>query len=359
MMICFAKKNRVILLLGFLAPVTASLFAYSQSDNHVDDNHVFEKHVHDNHVHENHALEKHAHDKHAHDNPVHENHTHEHQVPAEAHDEHNHEEGVVEIADDMAAGAGISTTVAGPGEINKTLTVYGRVIADPSRISHIRARFPGTITRVIAGMGDQVKKGQVLAEVESNESLKRYALKAPFSGIITAHHASPGEATEEQVLFTVADFDQVWAEFQIFPGQLSRVGLGQSVAVSVASRQTITMIRHLIPSDGDKPFVLARAPIDNRLGHWAPGLLLQGQISVEQIQADLRVDNRALQTVGSQEVVFVKSGEHYEARSLTLGHRDRYFSEVLEGLYSGEQYVVENSYLIKADLEKSGAAHEH
>ena len=34
-------------------------------------------------------------------------------------------------------------------------------------------------------------------------------------------------------------------------------------------------------------------------------------------------------------------------------------AEVLEGLKAGEEVVVEQSYLIKADLEKESAAHEH
>ena len=34
-------------------------------------------------------------------------------------------------------------------------------------------------------------------------------------------------------------------------------------------------------------------------------------------------------------------------------------TEVLEGLNPGDRYVVENSYLLKADLEKSGASHDH
>ncbi len=33
-------------------------------------------------------------------------------------------------------------------------------------------------------------------------------------------------------------------------------------------------------------------------------------------------------------------------------------AEVLEGLKAGEEIVVEQSYLIKADLEKASAAHD-
>ena len=49
----------------------------------------------------------------------------------------------------------------------------------------------------------------------------------------------------------------------------------------------------------------------------------------------------------------------YEIRPLELGRSDGNLTEVLGGLQAGDRYVVENSYLIKADIEKSGASHDH
>jgi len=44
---------------------------------------------------------------------------------------------------------------------------------------------------------------------------------------------------------------------------------------------------------------------------------------------------------------------------VVLGERDDLYAEVLSGLTAGEIYVSQNSFLIKADLQKSGAGHEH
>jgi cobalt-zinc-cadmium efflux system membrane fusion protein len=44
---------------------------------------------------------------------------------------------------------------------------------------------------------------------------------------------------------------------------------------------------------------------------------------------------------------------------LELGRRDGENVEVLGGLEPGTEYVTGNSYLIKADIEKSGASHDH
>jgi cobalt-zinc-cadmium efflux system membrane fusion protein len=58
-------------------------------------------------------------------------------------------------------------------------------------------------------------------------------------------------------------------------------------------------------------------------------------------------------------VVFARFDDFYEVRMLELGRRNRDWVEVLGGIESGTRYVTENSYLIKADIEKSGASHDH
>ncbi len=268
-------------------------------------------------------------------------------------------EGRVEIKDKIAQKAGITTQAVGAGEINQTLTVYGKAVADTSKISHIEARFPGIIKRVNVAIGDKVKKGQVLAVIESNESLNRYSVTAPFSGTITARHAAQGEQSEDQALFTLANFDSVWAEFQIFPTQSQRIGAGQDVVVSLGDRQTNTTLKHLIPSTNGQPFMIARALLDNSNGQWTPGLLVEGKVTVKKVSTPLLISNKAIQTFRDWQVAFIKVGNEYEFRPLTLGLSDDNNTQVLSGLKAGDEYVVENSYLIKADLEKSGASHDH
>ena len=75
--------------------------------------------------------------------------------------------------------------------------------------------------------------------------------------------------------------------------------------------------------------------------------------------AALAVDQRALQRFRDWDVVFIQVGDAYEIRPLTLGRRDAKFVEVIDGINLGDTYVVEQSFLIKADIEKSGASHDH
>ena len=67
----------------------------------------------------------------------------------------------------------------------------------------------------------------------------------------------------------------------------------------------------------------------------------------------------ALQTFRDWDVVFIRVGDTYEVRPVGLGKRDATQVEILSGLKAGDAVVVEQSYLVKADIEKSGASHDH
>ena len=99
--------------------------------------------------------------------------------------------------------------------------------------------------------------------------------------------------------------------------------------------------------------------MENPDGALSPGLLVAGDIVVETFDVPLAVENRALQSFRDWSVVFIQVDDTYEIRPLELGTSDGTLTEVLEGLQAGDRYVVDNSYLIKADIEKSGASHDH
>lgn len=268
-------------------------------------------------------------------------------------------EGRVQISAEMAAKVGIETAVAASGEIRRSLTLYGETALAHGSLSHVRARYPGPIKSVAVEIGDRVRKGQTLAKVESNDSLQVYPITAPIDGMVIDKQASAGEYSGERELFTIANYDQIWAELRVFPVQRARVARGQKVILSADGQEVETQIANLVPGAAGQPFVVARAPVDNRKLSWPPDLMLDGSVEVDRVRVPLLVEQRALQPLRDWTVVFVKVGDVYEARPVELGRSDGRLTEVLDGLEPGERYVTANSYLIKADIEKSGAAHAH
>lgn len=268
-------------------------------------------------------------------------------------------EGRTRIASDIARTAGISTTVAGMGAIERSLATYGSLTTEPQQIARVRARFPGVATAVSVNLGDRVNRGDVLAQIESNESLQTYALRTPIEGVVIERRISPGEMSGKEPLFAIADLTTLWAELRVFPGQRSNVAVGQKVRLTAEGIEQEGTIRHLLPAPDNSPYTLARVEVDNSEGMLVPGLLVAGSIVLETVEAPLVVDNRALQSFRDWTVVFVQVDDIYEIRPLELGRSDGIRTEVLDGLQAGDRYVVDNSYLIKADIEKSGASHDH
>lgn len=268
-------------------------------------------------------------------------------------------EGRMQLADALAAELHVETAVAGPGILHQSILLYGKTTPDPQGVSHVTARYPGLIRSISAELGQRVQAGDRLIVIEANSSLQPYTITAPIDGMVIQRHANPGEVAGEQSLLTIADYSRVWVDLDVFPGDARLIQPGQSVQIRIGELSAASNILFLNPGAGDSPNVVARVPLDNPEGVWTPGLLVEGDVMVADIPVPLMIDNRALQGFRDWQVVFIKVGETYEIRPLTLGRTDGRFTEVLEGLNSGDAYVVINSYLIKADLEKSGASHDH
>ncbi|MBU2977902.1 efflux RND transporter periplasmic adaptor subunit [Alteromonas sp. C1M14] len=274
-------------------------------------------------------------------------------------DEDTHNAEFVLISDNMAQKMGVVTQKVSAGQLNITTTVYGNVVTDPASLSHVRARFDGMVTKVNANLGYKVKKGETLAIVESNESLKSYPVTAPFSGSVIARHANEGELSNGQVLFSIANYEDVWAQLKIFPQQLSEIADQQSVQLSLSEAKLNTTIQHILPSPDEKPYVLAYAKIANTSGRWPVGAAIKGLVTINKLDVAMMVPKAAIQEFEGTSVVFVKEGEEYHPVPVMLGQQDSNNIEVLSGLHIADVIVSQNSYLFKADLEKSEAGHDH
>ena len=243
--------------------------------------------------------------------------------------------------------------------MHQTITTFGRLVTGPEQTSHVRARFPGVIKSVNVSIGDAVKTGALLAVIESNESLKKYEVRAPITGTITQRHANTGEMTQNQVLFSIANFDTLWAELRVYPSQNNSLKVGQAVHIITGTQELKSAISHIIPTVGDTPYLIARAKVDGSGSRLFPGLMVKGRVLISQFETPIAVKNDGLQTMENEIGVFIKNNNEYIFTPLVIGRADDEFTQVLSGIEKGTQYVTENSYLIKADIEKSEAEHEH
>lgn len=274
-------------------------------------------------------------------------------------------EGRMELSTALATASGLATAIAGEGVLQKRIKLYGNIVADPLRLSHIQARYPGLIRSVKPSIGMRVKAGEILGTVESNESLREYPLLSPIDGTVVERHANAGEFTADRVLFSILDERVLELHLQAFPADAGKVKEGQAILIKADGQEANTRIEYITPRYGDTPTLEVHAPVDNSDGNWVPNQVVEGWVSIAETPVALRVENRALQSFRDWQVVFIKVSDAsrgvntYEIRPLELGRTDGIYTEVLSGLDAGDEYVVENTYVLKADLEKSGASHDH
>jgi cobalt-zinc-cadmium efflux system membrane fusion protein len=271
-------------------------------------------------------------------------------------------EGRTTIAASAAESMGIVTSLAGPAVLKEQLSLSGVVQADPARISRVRARYAGVVREVAVQPWSLVSKGVLLARVQSNESLQNYSINAPISGVLVEHRAQVGESTGEENLFSIVDLSKVWVELDLFQNDLHRVAEGQSAEVLDLDGHQLAAgrISRIAPlAIHGSQSVRARMVIDNASGQLRPGQFVTGRIVIAETTVPLAVEKTALQRFRDFDVVFEQVGEIYEVRMLELGRADAQRVQVLGGLTAGARYVTANSYLIKADVEKSGASHDH
>ena len=261
----------------------------------------------------------------------------------------------------MAEAIGLETMVAGPVVIDETVTLYGAIVPATDLVREVSARFDGVIESVPIALGERVGAGQTLATVESNESLQSYLISAPIAGVVTERNANAGEQTGGRRLFTIVDTSTVWADLAVFPGDRDRVRVGANVTVAPATGGagidgTISYIDVLAAAN---QAVTARAVLDNSSGMLAPGTYVGAEVQVAAHAVPLAVRRSGLQSFRDFTVVYAKFGDEYEVRMLELGRQAGDWAEVLGGLDPGTVYVTGNSYVVKADVEKSGASHDH
>ncbi len=217
------------------------------------------------------------------------------------------------------------------------------------------------IREVRATPGDAVREGQLLAVIESNENLRTYSIESPISGVVTERDANAGEQTAGRRLFTIMDTTSVWAELSIFPGDREHIAIGTEVTVAPATGGAsfdglVSFIDVFAAPDQS---VAARVVLENGDGTLRPGMYLTAEAKIASSQAPLAVRREALQTFRDFDVVYARVGDEYEVRMLELGRASGGWVEVLGGLEPGAVYVAENSYVLKADIEKDGATHDH
>lgn len=372
---------------------------------------------------------------------------HEHGEGEKAHDEHGEgskghddhgDEGKIKLTPAMLANAKIDIRTAGPGKVAVTLALPGEVGLNTERVAHVTPRVGGTVREVKKQLGDLVKKGDVLAVLDSRElaEMQREAastkerlelaeanfarqeqlwnekisaekdflaarqalaeakiefraasqklaagagartvggglvLTAPLDGTIVERHAVVGEVlSDERLAFVVADLSTLWVNVTVYAKDLPRVVAGQRAVVRAEGIElpAVGQITYIDRVVGEQTrSAVARVVLDHPDPKWRPGLFVTADIAIDEADAAVVVAYEAVQRLEGKNIVFVEVEGAFTPHEVALGRQGfgpgkerELFVEVTKGINAGEKYAATNSFILKAELGKSEAGHEH
>jgi multidrug efflux pump subunit AcrA (membrane-fusion protein) len=283
-------------------------------------------------------------------------------APTEKAEKEEHADSVA-LSDAKIEAAGIELVKASTGVLRDSLLLNGIVQPNQESLVQITPRFPGIVRDVRKRIGDVVQKGDVLAVIESNQSLTQYELKASLAGTVIDRQISLGEfVSEQKSAFVVADLSNVWVDFSVYRRDLKRVSMGDQVLIDPADGGPAieAKVSYLSPvGSSDTQSAIARAIVTNSDQRLRPGLFITGRLTLSAKKVPVAVKSSALQTVENRTVVFVRNGEKFEARDVEVGDRDPHLIEILFGVLDGDLYAAQNSFIVKAEMTKGAGGDEH
>jgi cobalt-zinc-cadmium efflux system membrane fusion protein len=198
---------------------------------------------------------------------------------------------------------------------------------------------------------------------EHDTDITRYEIRAPIAGTILERHLVLGELLQESTeAFKLADLGTVWVQLNVYGKDVAVVRRGQRVDLaSTDGRQhetgNVDYVNPLIQEETRTG--VARVVLPNTQRIWRPGQFVTARIVVASDSVALAVPEAAVQTHEGRSVVFVETPDGFAVRRVRAGRSDGDRTEILEGLEPGARLVVANSFLLKAELGKETAGHDH
>ena len=201
-----------------------------------------------------------------------------------------------------------------------------------------------------------VQKLRALGVSLSTKALNRFELYAPYDGVIVERSLSIGEAVKEDTpIFTIADLSTVWVEVYIPAKDLPLVRVGDKVKVRATAFDaetpgTVAFIGTLV---GEQTrMAKARIVVANGKGLWRPGLFVNVEVKAADALVPVTIQQAALQSLGTQQVIFVRDGKRFVPHPVSIGRTDGKVVEITSDLPAGTRYAAVNSYIIKSELAK-------
>ena len=221
-----------------------------------------------------------------------------------------------------------------------------------------------------AQLAVQASQARLNALGASSNTHGRFVIRAPISGVISQKDIVVGENVQlADQIFVIEQLNNLWLEFTLPAQYAGPIQAGQKVLFKLmGTEQTYSARIQSLTSQADSQTgrLIVRAKLDTQSASLRPNVLVSVLMAKPAAKTSLRVKKAAVQRIEGEDTVFILQSEekgqvHLKAQQVKLGQAsgDGEWLEVISGLADGEKYISEGSFLLKSELEKDEAGHEH
>lgn len=226
----------------------------------------------------------------------------EHDIKTHACDECRYEVGVVKADGSLFDGGLLKTAPVGKHRVSAPISLTGEVSFDDRRVAHVSTLTEGIIKKVHITLGDKVKRGQALIQIESvaigeaeadyleTQGLLRLAERS-HQRMSTLH--DQGISSDKEALIAEQEFEAAKIRNDAALGKLTRLGMNPQTARAITSTSARGRLVLHAPVDGT---VLAMHAVAGEVAHSETSLITLGDNSSMWVWADLYDRNIALVT---------------------------------------------------------------
>lgn len=194
----------------------------------------------------------------------------------------------------------------------------------------------------------------------SEEIADDVPILAPAGGYIIEKHVTPGKTVQTitESTFVIGDLSEVWMLANVRQETLPQLRFGQSATVILPGLPSEHFAGKLInlgqQLDEVTRMMQVRILLNNSGNRLKPEMLANADIPIGAPKPQLLIPADALQQIGDQDVVFVRSApDRFVIRPVQVGSTADGKTPILQGLQPGEQVVVSGSFVLKSQLLKS------
>ncbi|MBY0406719.1 MAG: efflux RND transporter periplasmic adaptor subunit [Rickettsiales bacterium] len=261
--------------------------------------------------------------------------------------------GTITLSDSAIKNLGIETAPATLAPLGKTIEMLATIEYLPERYANITPKANGSVTELLVKLGDPVEKGQALLTfMPVFVGSSPVTLISPIDGYVVKQNAVIGQSlTQESILLEIADTSEVLAKGITYsPSDVEQIKVGQNVKVLTdqkAEPLTGTVQRLDVGLDKVTRTFSVYALINNPKRMLLANTTATLSVSFGEAKDILTVPNKAILGELGEYFIFVREGNSFEKRVVTLGQKASDRTEVIDGVLPDEDVVTVGNYQLQ------------